>query len=95
MHDALLTVLRILSALKHAFKVDLGMELTLHKCKILIPGLSQAAANHAIRSVIEAHHELHSLRDMVCDAALARIMPHTDVLSPRVQCVCACPPLCL
>ena len=37
MHDDLLTVLRMLSALKRAFKVDLGMELTLHKCKVLIP----------------------------------------------------------
>ena len=50
------------------------MELTLHKCKVLIPGLSQDAANHAIRSVISAHPELSSLSDMVSDDALARII---------------------
>ena len=72
MHADLLTVLRLLSALQHAFKVDLGMELTLHKCKVLIPGLSQDAANHAIRSVISSYPELHSLSDMVNDTALAR-----------------------
>ena len=44
--DTLLTVLRILAALKHAFKEDLGMELTLPKCKVLIPGLSQEDALH-------------------------------------------------
>ena len=37
-HDKLLTVLRILAALKHAFQEDLEMELALHKCKVLIPG---------------------------------------------------------
>ena len=46
--------------------------LTLHKCKVLIPGLSQDAANHAIRSVISSYPELHSLSDMVNDTALAR-----------------------
>ena len=50
------------------------MELTLHKCKVLIPGLSQDAANHAIRSVISAHPDLNSLSDMVSDDALACIM---------------------
>ena len=53
---------------------DLGMELTLHKCKVLIPGLSQNEADHAIRSVISSHPELSSLSDMVSDDALARIM---------------------
>ena len=53
---------------------DLGMELTLHKCKVLIPGLSQDEANHAIRSAISSHPELSSLSDMVSDDALARIM---------------------
>ena len=70
--DTLLTVLRILAALKHAFKEDLGMELTLPKCKVLIPGLSQEDANDAIRSVISSHAELSSLQDMVSDEALAR-----------------------
>ena len=70
--DTLLTVLRILAALKHAFKEDLGMELTLPKCKVLIPGLSQEDANDAIRSVIASHDELSSLQDMVSDEALAR-----------------------
>ena len=70
--DRLLTVLRILAALKHAFKEDLGMELTLPKCKVLIPGLSQEDANDAIRSVISSHAELSSLHDMVSDEALAR-----------------------
>ena len=72
MRDTLLTVLRILAALKHAFKEDLGMELTLPKCKVLIPGLSQEDANDAIRSVISSHAELSSLHDMVSDEALAR-----------------------
>ena len=67
--DTLLTVLRILAALKHAFKEDLGMELTLPKCKVLIPGLSQEDANDAIRSVIASHDELSSLQDMVSDEA--------------------------
>ena len=70
--DTLLTVLRILAALKHAFKEDLGMELTLPKCKVLLPGLSQEDANDAIRSVISSHAELSSLQDMVSDEALAR-----------------------
>ena len=77
--DTLLTVLRILAALKHAFKEDLGMELTLPKCKVLIPGLSQEAANDAIRSVISSHAELSSLQDMVSDEALAR---HSWVIAP-------------
>ena len=71
-HDTLVTVLRILAALKHAFKEDLDMELTLPKCKVLIPGLSQEDANDAIRSVISSHAELSSLQDMVSDEALAR-----------------------
>ena len=29
------------ASLKHASKVDLGMEHTSHKCKVLVPGLSQ------------------------------------------------------
>ena len=41
----LLMALQILSALKHAFKEDLDMELTLHKCQVLIPALSQEDAN--------------------------------------------------
>ena len=53
---------------------DLGMELTLHKCKVLIPGLSQDEANHAIRSAISSHPELSSLSDMVSDDALACIV---------------------
>ena len=48
------------------------MELTLPKCKVLIPGLSQEDANDAIRSVISSHAELSSLQDMVSDEALAR-----------------------
>ena len=48
------------------------MELTLPKCKVLIPGLSQEDANDAIRSVIASHDELSSLHDMVSDEALAR-----------------------
>ena len=50
---------------------DLGMELTLHKRKVLIPGLSQDEANHAIRSVISANPVLNSLSDMVRDDVLA------------------------
>ena len=72
MYDKLLTVLRLLAALEHAFKEDLEMELTLHKGKVLIPGLSQEEANAAIRSVISSHDELSPLRDMVSDEALAR-----------------------
>ena len=71
-YDKLLTVLRTLAALKHAFKEDLGMELTLPKCKVLIPGLSQEDANAAIRLVISSHADLSSLQDMVSDEALAR-----------------------
>ena len=76
MHDTLITVLRILAALrdslKHAFKEDLKVKLTLPKFKVLIPGLSQEEANDAIRSVISSHAELSPLRDMVSDEALAR-----------------------
>ena len=39
MHDVLLTAWRILSALKHAFQVDLGMELIFLKCKVLISAI--------------------------------------------------------
>ena len=76
MHDTLITVLRILAALrdslKHAFKEDLKVKLTLPKFKVLIPGLSQEEANDAIRSVISSHAELSPLRDMVSDEALDR-----------------------
>ena len=78
--DTLLTVLRILAALKHAFKEDLGMELTLPKCKVLIPGLSQEDANDAIRSVISSHAELSSLQDMVlsCLSTSDGVMAFTE-----------------
>ena len=69
--DTLLTVLRILAALKHAFKEDLEMELTLPTCKVLIPGLSQEDDHDAIRSVVSSHDELSSLRDMISEEALA------------------------
>ena len=78
----LLTVLRVLTALKHAFKVDLCMELTLHKCKVLIPGLSQDAANHAIRSVIFAHPELNSLRDMLAQTTARRMLVNATDCPP-------------
>ena len=70
-HDTLITVLRILAALKHAFKEDLEMELTLPTCKVLIPGLSQEDDHDAIRSVVSSHDELSSLRDMISEEALA------------------------
>jgi DNA-binding transcriptional LysR family regulator len=60
-YDKLLTVLRTLAALKHAFKEDLGMELTLPKCKVLIPGLSQEDANAAIRTAVCLPHMSHPI----------------------------------
>ena len=44
MHANLLMVWKILCALKRAFKEDLDMELPLHNCQVLIPGLSQEDA---------------------------------------------------
>ena len=68
----LLTTLKILADLKHAFKMDLDMDLTLHNFEVLLPGISQAEAHAAIRLVIESHPHLSNLSCMVSDDDLAQ-----------------------
>ena len=83
----LLTTLKILADLKHAFKMNLDMDLTVHKCKVLLPGISQAEAHAAIRLVIESHPHLSTLNCMISGDALAQqpVGDRTMVISDIVK----------